>query len=204
MNPSNKLLATLFGILFSPLAFAVQYSVPSDGWYQLQSLPSYETVCSSIEVTCDVPAGQYVLVNHSLPVSEAKHRQKITISEPNAQFSIKTTVVYQDCINGYPGRPLSSDDEPCVASCPDGYARTGGSCKASRKDTAYVFNNGVTTGTRDAHFRVPTLDTPIEGGFSCELDKSTNFTPIDAPTVRNNFTTTDIQAMAICAIIVTQ
>lgn len=37
---------------------------PADGWYQVQELPGYQTVCEA-GLSCEVAAGEYVVINHT-------------------------------------------------------------------------------------------------------------------------------------------
>ena len=217
MYISQKLIFSLVGVFMSSAALAVQYTVPDDGWYQLQNLTTYEEVCSSVQDTCDIQGGVYQLINHSVPMSDPKHRQTITVSSgtnppvtppvtppTNAQYSIDTTVVYQDCSTRFPGRPLEDDYQPCLASCPQGYAATGGSCRASLEDS---FVDGLDTDSptgRIVTLRVPTIDIPVQGGYSCDIERQAKYTPLERELITNNFTRTEIKAMAVCSTIVSQ
>ena len=46
-------------------ATAVEYALPSGGYYQLQTTDTYETVCQSGS-PCDVPAGTYTLLDFTV------------------------------------------------------------------------------------------------------------------------------------------
>lgn len=201
-----RLILTLASVFGAGGALAVEYSLPDDGWYQLQNADSYEELCSSASTSCDVPPGQYILINHSVPSDEPGHREIITVASTdpvNTNYAIESTIVTTECTFGYPGRPNAQDGMPCVAQCPDSYALTGGSCRATRFDTYFDFGaNG--TFSREVKLRVPTLDTPTPTSFSCEIDTVYDYNPNMDFTNANNFTKTPMTATAICATVVSQ
>lgn len=227
MIKSIKILLATAAVAFSPFASAAKYTVPEDGWYQLQNPITLVDVCSSMQMTCNVPAGVYTLINHSIPFFHPYHRQTITIGggstpppvhnpeppvhnpEPpthnSTQYKIETTVVNQECQSRFPGRPLPIDAVPCVASCPNHYAATGGNCVGTVEDSVFVTDsNGNTIGTRPVTFRVPMIETAVDGGYSCQIDTESSFTSAETNNQNNNQTSTIITATAICSTVVAQ
>lgn len=227
MIKSSKLLIAAITVAFSPIISAATYTVPEDGWYQLQNPITLVDACSSMEMTCEVPAGTYTLINHSVSGHHPYHRQTITISggtttppkhnpkppkhDPkpptggNTQYTIETTVATQTCTSRFPGRPIPEGELPCIASCPNHYAATGGNCVGIVEDSAFVQDsNGNTIGIRDVTYRVPMIETAVAGGYSCAIDTVSTFTPNETNVSRNNLTGTDITATAICSTVVSK
>lgn len=214
MNISNtlNLSAACLCATLSVSAFAVEYKLPDDGWYQLRDSSTYAELCNSSLASCNVPPGDYLLINHSVLLTDDRHTTHVTITEDqpepespphNAYYSIQSTVVQEDCLYGFPGRPMENDDQPCIAQCPDSYALTGGSCRAWRDDTYIDFGPGGQFGISTT-VRISTLNKPTPEGYSCELDMEADYVPDMYSFVANNFTRTQVEATAICATIVSR
>jgi len=59
-----SILAWLPGLLFAmPRVNGTIISMPDDGWYQVQRVPEYTTVCEGV-YSCMVPPGEYSVINH--------------------------------------------------------------------------------------------------------------------------------------------
>lgn len=204
-------------LLVSTAVIAVPYSLPNDGdWYQLQDLVTYQEYCNSSDESCDVPAGTYALINHSVPVSDPSHRQVVSVVDsgqpvtppttPVANFRLDTQIVRESCIDGYPGRPEDFDNlgrVVCTAQCPSGYSLTGGSCYASRDDR-YVDELEDGFVARQMVLRIPTIAAPAADSYSCTIDIDEHYHTEFDFFVSNNFTQTDMESTAICAAVVAQ
>lgn len=212
MKALFKLATTSLLILMSFATWAVEYTFPTDGWYQLQDPATFREVCTTSSAVCDIPAGEYVLINHSLPQTDSNHRTSIAIGssnsgsnpEPNTQYRIESTMVEQSCLNGFPSKPFATDDQPCVAYCPQGYGVTGGSCKATRSRDTFVDERDGEIRARFVDLRVPTNGALYDGGYACELEKNADFNPNMLWLIGNNNTNTEIVAQAICSTVVTE
>ncbi len=150
------------------IALAVPYELPTDsGWYQLQDSNTYETLCSTGSgLECDVPAGDYVLINHNAPVGDPDRRKIVSVGEqddgPTIIYESKTCLSntyreYPDSANNdtYALRPYA--EVACTVQCTVGMV-TGGSCIAHF------------TGEADSDEYLLNSRTHLsERGFSCGL-----------------------------------
>ena len=90
MNRRTVLSAAVVALAATGPAAAVEYALPDDGYYTLETVwtaaEGSRIVCRSEESTCDVRPGEYVAVNHSLPRGDPAHRQRVTLEadEPDA------------------------------------------------------------------------------------------------------------------------
>lgn len=82
-----KLLPIAAIALLTQSAFAVEYTLPTGAWYQLQDTESYETACEGNGATCDVAPGRYQLINHDLPFTDPDHKriENVTTGSPNLE-----------------------------------------------------------------------------------------------------------------------
>ncbi len=208
--------ASVFAItlLLAPLSQAAVYEFPGDGWYQLQHPETHQEMCNSDTPVCDVPAGIYLLINHSVGSSDSRHRVRIEIGDGakpqpvnpinTSQYRIESTQATSECIHPYPGR-FSTDDDLCVARCPDSYTVTGGSCRATLDTEIFTLDeNGNPNGVRDVSLRVPMIELLRSGGYACDIDRQADFHPYEKRINNSNFRRTNITATAICSTIVTQ
>ena len=60
--------------IFCVNLYAVEYTLPTDGWYQLQN-PSGVTLCQTGDITpCDVEPGVFILINHTIGLRNENFR----------------------------------------------------------------------------------------------------------------------------------
>lgn len=93
---------------------------PDNGWYQVQNLKDYASVCEGV-TECRVPPGSYVVINHS---SGERHHVNVLVDSAADYFTtdaIEQPVEPDPVIDGTPSTPIESD--PVVshsgcASCP--------------------------------------------------------------------------------------
>lgn len=100
------------------------YQLPTDGWYQLQTVGSLIEVCTSSTETdtpCRVISGvEYWLINHSVPTSDSAHRQRFT-AETGGTEPTTPVAGFQRVDNRCDfsrGAPVSGFPVSCRVSCP--------------------------------------------------------------------------------------
>ncbi len=159
-------LLVLLSLATASIAHAVPYELPMDsGWYQLQDSKTYETLCSTGSgLPCDVPPGEYVLINHNAAVGQPDRRVIVQVGVQAA----RPTIGYEDKIceaNTYFDSNNGTDpfiQSPltligCTVQCTTGMV-TGGSCLAHY------------TGFADAsEFTLNTKTQLSDEGFRCSL-----------------------------------
>ncbi len=158
-------------LVTASIAHAVPYELPMDsGWYQLQDSNTYETLCSTGSgLPCDVPPGDYVLINHNAAVGQPDRRIIVQVGKQDDG----PTIIYES-------KTCESDIDlrtyvgvACTVQCTVGML-TGGSCSAHFTGTAesdkYLLN--TRTGLSVEGFRCgltsdPGDTRPVEtdGGF---------------------------------------
>ena len=105
---------------FPLTALAVDYTLPSDGWYQLQG--GGATICQTGDVMpCDVQAGIYTLINHSTGVRD-DNLQITAPTNPTQSFSL-SRVSGEVFLNDIDVRPVNS--LKAEAECPTGSSIAG-------------------------------------------------------------------------------
>ncbi len=155
-------LSVLLSLSTVSIAHAVPYELPMDsGWYQLQDSSTYETLCSTGSgLPCDVPPGDYVLINHNVAVGQPDHRQIVSIGNqdngPTIVYETKTCLA--DTYRDYNTQILlPSGLVGCSVQCTTGML-TGGSCTATYTGDADADEYSLNTRTR-----------MTEKGFVCSL-----------------------------------
>ena len=137
-------LLVFLSLVTASIAHAVPYELPMDsGWYQLQDSNTYETLCSTGSgLPCDVPPGDYVLINHNAAVGQPDRRIIVQVGKqddgPTIIYESKTceSNTYFDLNNGtnrFFEKPVAL--VRCTVQCTVGML-TGGSCSARFTGTA--------------------------------------------------------------------
>ncbi len=163
-------------LVTASIAHAVPYELPTDsGWYQLQDSKTYESLCATGSgLPCDVPPGEYVLINHNAAVGQPDRRIIVRIGnldqEPTIVYESKScsSNIYSDPELPFNARPLTRVG--CTVQCTVGMV-TGGSCSAS-----YARGPGY----QDLdEFLLNTRTTLTEEGFACYLSSFPGFGPFE-------------------------
>lgn len=113
-------------------SFAIEYSPPTGAWYQVLTADFFEEVCTTSTAPCDIPAGNYVLINFG--------------TDPATRTSL--TLPRSGTVGEDPANPLGlvfvdetckigGNVERCEVSCPVGSAVVGvTTCNAYWVDTS--------------------------------------------------------------------
>lgn len=150
---------TLVLCAFALNAQAFEYTLPTDGWYQLQGNGS--TLCQTgDQMPCDVDAGTYTLINHTTGNRDEGFRIESLQDYINPNHSIHKVEHFHRM-----GEEICLDSKECHAACPaveglpPGIA-VSGNCNA-RANGVYVtkgeysINRGDIPGTHQCQTDVP-------------------------------------------------
>jgi len=176
---------TLFiGLLLPVAAYAVEYILPDDGWYQLQQRNGV-TLCQTGDIAvCDVPAGTYILINHT----DGSRNKNFVITDPPVPAGIE--VFYQP---GFAKDVILYDHQESMSiDCPANTVIIGGDCSAwgylsldserddffpAESETSITDNRLVCTVLNASNSQFESVD--IDGMAVCALGTATRLPPIN-------------------------
>lgn len=109
-------------------------SWPSTGYMQVQNAETFETVCEGNQSSCQVPAGTYIVIDHSAGLRQ----EDVLVVETDQPISMPFTQVTELRIeeSAFPGNKYS-----IRAECPGGMIPIGGGCQGLISDGTFSDDN---------------------------------------------------------------